>query len=260
LTSTAGGYGGRVAEQAESSAPAGDSLTEVLLSVADPRLRSHVGSLGLDEGARVYVEELRWPHGANCPRCASDRPGWLDVRRKYYCRDCGYQFRVTAGTVFHDSHVSLARWLVAVQMMIRSERGHPATQLWTLIGGSYKTAWFVNHRIRAAMSRSLLDLGMPLALAHTLPPVRDAGEPTEPGAAGEAGHGWALVRRLVAGRYHCPSSEHLGAYWDEARWRAAHADDADVFRETVRALLEAEPLQYRELTDHTRLPNLPAAP
>lgn len=229
------------------------ALAGLVRGVPDERLAALVEAHGVDEGARTYVEELRWPEGPRCLRCSSERTGWLEGRRKHYCRDCGYQFRVTVGTVFHDSHVSLPRWLVAVQLMIDSERGHPATKLWAAIGGSYKTAWFVNHRIRAATSRTLLDLGMPVAFAAS------AGQP-EVGvdtsglwkSGGEAVRRWRLLRKLVAGIYHCPSPEHLTAYWNEARWRAANSDNADVFRETVRALLEAGPLPYSELTGHGR--------
>lgn len=229
------------------------TLAELVRATPDARLAALVDGHGVEEGARIYLEELRWPEGPRCLRCASERTGWLEVRRKHYCRVCGYQFRVTVGTVFHDSHVSLPRWLVAVQLMIDSERGHPATKLWAAIGGSYKTAWFVNHRIRAAMSETLLDLGMPVAFASA------TGQPSAPADAyglwksgGEAVRRWRLLRKLVAGIYHCPSPEHLGAYWNEARWRAANVDNADVFRETVRALLETGPLPYRQLTDRGR--------
>ncbi len=227
----------------------------LLASVSDARARELVALHGPNEGARTYLEELRWPQGVSCPRCNSGRTGWLEAREKHYCRDCSYQFRVTAGTLFHDSHVSLARWLVAIQCLLDADRGFPATQLRHVIGGNYKTAWFVGHRIRAAMSRSLLDLGMPLALAeaiHASDPVPEGTTESRAVLEGPAGEGWARVKRLVAGAYHRPSAAHLAAYWNEARWRATHLDNADVFRETVLALLEAEPLPYRELTGHAR--------
>ena len=225
---------------------------EVLRGAPDTRLRELVGALGPERAALAYLEELRWPHGVSCPRCASEQTGWLERREKHYCRACRYQFRVSAGTVFHDSHVSPARWLAAVRLMLEAERGFPANRLREAIGGSYKTAWFVGHRIRAAMSRSLLDPGTPLALAHDLGERAGDAAPTASVSAGLALERWVLVRRLVAGAYHRPSLEHLSAYWNESRWRAAHLDDAHVFRETARALLAAEPLPYRELVDHTR--------
>jgi transposase-like protein len=236
-------------EPAEVSA----ALEEFVRASPDERLAELVEARGVEEGARAYVEEVRWPGGPRCLRCSSERTGWLDVRRKHYCRDCGYQFRVTVGTVFHDSHVSLPRWLVAIQLMIESERGHPATKLWAAIGGSYKTAWFVNHRIRAAMSETLIDLGIPVAFAA------DAEQPDQWAdssglwkTGGEVVKRWRVLRKLVAGTYHCPSPEHLTAYWNEARWRAANADNSDAFRETVHALLDTRPLPYRELTARGR--------
>jgi transposase-like protein len=222
-------------------------------SAPDPRLEELVSALGIEEGSRSYVSELRWPNGVTCPRCGSERTGLLEVRRKHYCQGCKYQFRVSAGTIFHDSHVSLARWLVAVQLMLESERGFPATQLQEVIGGSYKTAWFVGHRIRAAMSRSFLDLGMPLALARAIAEAEqlETSEPLlQPG--GSAADGWRLVKRLVAGAYHRPSPEYLTAYWNESRWRAASIDSETAFRETIRALLETQPLTYDELISHSR--------
>ncbi len=131
----------------------------------DPRLRGLIATLGLEEGARAYVEELRWPDGVRCPRCDSDRVGWIQTREKHECRSCRYQFRFSSGTIFHDSHLSLSRWLLAVQLILESEAGFPANQLHAIIGGSYKTSWFVGHRIRAAMSGSLVELGMPKALS-----------------------------------------------------------------------------------------------
>lgn len=194
----------------------------MLRSVPDARLRRLVGALGPDDGARAYLEGLRWPGGVACPRCDSGRAGWLEERAKHYCRDCGYQFRVTAGTAFHDSHVSLTRWLVAIHLIVDSEQGFPAHKLWRTLGGSYKTAWFLGHRIRSAMSQSLHDVGLPSG------------------------------RRLVGGAYRRTGAGHLAAYRNEARWRAAHLDNEHVFRETVVALLEAHPIQYHRLIDHAQ--------
>jgi hypothetical protein len=99
------------------------------------------------------------------------------------------------------------------------------------------------------MSLSLLDRSLPVALA------RDAGQPavdadgeSQPGRADDhGGSGWLLLRQLIAGDYHRPSIEHLAAYWNESRWRAAHPRRQDAFRETVKALLLAEPLPYVRL-------------
>jgi transposase-like protein len=220
-----------------------------LLAGVDPRLNRLVTGHGLEDGARAYLEELRWPDGVECPRCASQRVGFLEARKKYYCRDCFYQFRVTVGTVLHNSHVSLTDWLVAVRLILEAERGFPATRLQARLGLTYKTAWFVGHRIRAAMSRSLIDRSLPVALAHDAASAAAGadGDPARDRGHDEAAAGWLLLRQLIAGDYHRPSLEHLTAYWNESRWRAAHRNGEDAFRETVKALLVAEPLPYDQL-------------
>ena len=129
------------------------TLPEPALPAADPRLRELIEILGVEGGARAYLEELRWPDGVACVRCSSTRVGYLETREKHQCRGCGYQFRVTAGTVLHDSHAQPIKWLLAVQLMLESEDGFPANQLRSLIGGSYKTSWFVEHRIRLSACR-----------------------------------------------------------------------------------------------------------
>jgi transposase-like protein len=219
----------------------------------DPRLERLIAALGVEEGSRAYVEELRWPDGVWCPRCGSDETRWLVTREKHHCRACAYQFRVTAGTVLHDSHVSIARWLVAVQLIVESEHGFPANQLQAVIGGNYRTAWFVGHRIRAAMTHALPDLTMPLAYVVET----EAGIPSsiESGleSVGSA-TGWASVpRRLIAGAYHRPSPKYMTAYRDETRWRTANVGDSNAFRKTVGALLATEPLPYRELVHRSSL-------
>jgi len=189
--------------------------------LTDPRLEELVARLGVVPGARAYLEELRWPDGVTCVRCGSTRVTFLEARGKHACRDCRYQFRVTAGTVLHDSHVPAHKWLVAVALMLESAEGFPANQLYARIGGSYKTSWFVEHRVRAAMAQAL-------------------GADSEWSPAGAA--------------YHRPSLEHLEAYRAETRWRADHIGAEDAYRSTVLALLEAAPVSYRRLTRRVARP------
>lgn len=220
----------------------------------DRRYARLVALLGPSEGARVYLEELRWPDGVACPRCSSDAVGWIATRSKYGCRGCKYQFRVTAGTVLHDSHVSMEKWLEAVAAIVGSEDGFPANRLKDVLGGGYKTAWFVGHRIRAAMTHPA-SVGAPVALAADHAAV-GLGGAAEAAAAGEARHvaaaKWAYARAQIAGAYHRPSTKHLEAYWNEAQWRATHVANPDAFRDTVRALLDTGPLPYDELVDGGR--------
>lgn len=106
--------------------------------------------------AREYLEALRWPNGAVCPHCGSlgkhlalkgakYRPGL------YKCADCYEQFTVTVGTVFERSKIALNVWLQAVHLMCASKKGVSAKQLERMLGVTYKTAWFMAHRIREAM-------------------------------------------------------------------------------------------------------------
>ena len=85
------------------------------------------------------------------PLRRDDRLLWLDSRSKWHCYSCRYQFSVTAGTLFHSSHLPVWKWFVSVHLMLESPEGISANELRRMIGGSYKTAWFAAHRIRAAM-------------------------------------------------------------------------------------------------------------
>lgn len=109
-----------------------------------------------DAKARKYLEALRWPDGPVCPHCGSvtspyrlegkaHRPGLLK------CRDCHQQFSVTVGTVFERSKIPLSKWLLAAYLMTSSKKGISSHQLHRTLGVTYKTAWFLSHRIREAM-------------------------------------------------------------------------------------------------------------
>jgi len=104
-----------------------------------------------DNKCREYLEELAWPHGVRCPRCMSDKISHIEKRNQYDCDSCRYQFSVTAGTIFHDSHLPLWKWFAAVYLMCESKKGMSANQLKRTLRVAYKTAWFLCHRIRAAM-------------------------------------------------------------------------------------------------------------
>ncbi|MCH8801749.1 MAG: IS1595 family transposase [Chloroflexi bacterium] len=104
-----------------------------------------------DEKCREVLEELRWPNGIGCPRCGGSRHAHDTVRGVYDCYACGYQFSVLAGTIFHDTKLPLRKWFITVMLMVESKKGMSANQLKRVIGVSYKTAWYLCHRIRAAM-------------------------------------------------------------------------------------------------------------
>ena len=104
-----------------------------------------------DEKCRQVLEELRWPDGPRCPRCDSDKISRIHERSQFDCDSCRYQFSVTAGTIFHDSHLGLPKWFVATYLICESKKGISANQMKRVLGVSYKTAWYLCHRIRAAM-------------------------------------------------------------------------------------------------------------
>ena len=104
-----------------------------------------------NEKCRAYIEALRWPNGAKCPRCQSEKVYNILKRDQFVCDSCKYQFSATAGTIFHDSHLPLWKWFLAAYLMAESKKGMSANQLKRTLAVSYKTAWYLCHRIRKAM-------------------------------------------------------------------------------------------------------------
>lgn len=109
-----------------------------------------------NNAAREYLEALRWPDGTICPHCGSvgnatklkgksTRPG------VYKCKDCRKPFSVTIGTLFERSHIPLSKWLMGFYLMASSKKGMSAHQLHRTLSITYKSAWFMEHRIREAM-------------------------------------------------------------------------------------------------------------
>jgi transposase-like protein len=105
-----------------------------------------------EDSCRARLEELRWPDGVECPRCGSKSVARMEDRHQYQCRSCRYQFSVTAGTIFHDTHLPLWKWFLAVYLIVESKKGISANQLKRTLDISYKTAWYLCHRIRAALN------------------------------------------------------------------------------------------------------------
>jgi transposase-like protein len=104
-----------------------------------------------DDACREVLTKLRWYDGVQCPRCESKLIRNSYTRDQYDCASCGYQFSVTTGTIFKDTHLSLQKWFVAIYLMIESKKGMSANQMKRTLNVSYKTAWYLCHRIRAAM-------------------------------------------------------------------------------------------------------------
>jgi len=112
-----------------------------------------------EEAARQHIEANRWPDGAVCPHCGcNERIYAIEANKKkkirkglYKCGDCDKSFTVTVGTVFERSRVPLNKWLMAIHLMCASKKGISSHQLHRMLGVTYKTAWFMAHRIREAM-------------------------------------------------------------------------------------------------------------
>jgi transposase-like protein len=109
-----------------------------------------------EDKARKFLEASRWPDGPVCPHCGqldtvkplggkSMGPGW------YFCSDCREKFTVRVGTLYERSHIPLHKWLMATHLIVSSKKGMSAKQIERMLGITYKSAWFMCHRIREAM-------------------------------------------------------------------------------------------------------------
>jgi transposase-like protein len=108
-----------------------------------------------EEAARKHLERLLWPVGAICPHCTEvGHASRIEGGRKglWFCNVCRKQFSVTVGTVFERSHVPLNTWLYANHLLMSSKKGISSHQLSRMLGVSYKTAWFMSHRIREGLT------------------------------------------------------------------------------------------------------------
>lgn len=101
-----------------------------------------------------FIRRCRWPDSVACPRCKATTVSTLRNQGKFECSKCCYQFSVTAGTIFHDSRLPLEKWFLAAYLMCESRKGVSANQLKRVLGVSYKTAWFLCHRVRGAMKEA----------------------------------------------------------------------------------------------------------
>ena len=108
-----------------------------------------------ETAAVAHLEASRWPDQVNCPHCGS-----LNVHRMagktqagyFLCNDCRDKFTGRTGTVMERSHIPVHKWLLAIHLMNSSKKGMSAHQLHRMLGVTYKSAWFLAHRIRAAMT------------------------------------------------------------------------------------------------------------
>ena len=280
-----------------------------------------------EEKCREYLKRLRWPDKPTCPRCQATTVATLRTQGKFECSKCCYQFSVTAGTIFHDSHLPLEKWFFATYLMCESRKGISANQLKRVLGVSYKTAWYLCHRIRAAMTqigapplkgtievdetyiggkkrggrpgkaldnttmvlgaiarngevRLKVDRGADMRTLrrfireHTVPGqktiytderpgyLRAVGSDTKHEAVNHSAKEWvrgqvhtntiegvfSLFKRAIIGQYHHVSRKHLDAYLDEFEFRFNRRKRADLFADTIRHLVAAKKMTFRELT------------
>lgn len=124
-------------------------------------LNLDVISMYSEDQTREYLETLRWHNGRVCPHCSSLKSYSLKPRPNsnrpvrngvYKCRDCKKQFTVTVGNIFEGSHIPLNKWIMTTTLITSSKKGMSANQLKRMLSITYKTAWFMAHRIRFDMT------------------------------------------------------------------------------------------------------------
>lgn len=280
-----------------------------------------------EDRCRDFLEVLRWPSGVCCVRCGNVEVSKREKRHQYECHGCRYQFSVTAGTVFHDSHLPLWKWFLAAYLICDSKKGMSANQMHRMLKVSYKTAWYLCHRIREAMKieaseklRGIVEADETLVggrydkrrkragwekpcvvgvikrggevRAEKIPSrgaraisafVRESVEPGSQLVTDEyAGYEkvgkdyehktvthsklqyvdglahtnsienfWSLFKRGVVGQFHKVSEKHLDRYLYEFTYRHNGRDDADLFPQTLRSLVNGKALPFEKLTEKT---------
>jgi len=116
-----------------------------------------------DDECVEYLANLRWPDGVRCVTCGTDKvrqyasPTEKQPNRKIYqCQEptCQQQFTATSGTIFHDTHLPLTKWFLALSIVVDAKKGISAKQLQRHLSVGYKTAWYLAHRIRQAMEET----------------------------------------------------------------------------------------------------------
>lgn len=294
-------------------------------------LLSVVNRYGTDAECRAYLTELRWPDGVSCPKCQSKKISRIVERKQFDCDSCRYQFSVLSGTMFHDTHLALTKWFFATYLLCESKKGMSANQLKRMLRVSYETAWYLCHRIRAAMAAvpPVPKLGGTVEVDETFIGGRQRGSFRKAGfgdsnkevvigirqrggdlrffhaedaksgtlaryirenisedvdvimtddyrpyrkAVGKARHetvnhsakeyvrvgtdihtntiesAFSLLKRGIVGTWHRMSAKHLQAYLDEMCWRFDNRKNPYLFRDTLLKMLEAEHVEYKQLT------------
>ena len=296
-----------------------------------PSLSDLISEFGTEDKCHEYLEHVRWPEGIECPRCGGRTISRIHKRRQFDCDACRYQFSVRVGTVLQDSKLPLWKWFLATYLMVVSKKGISANQLKGMVGVSYKTSWYLCHRIRSAMEFEGAKLSGTVEVDETFVggkkrgkrhgigtgwPGRDktmvvgaierggdvrlriegradrrtlhrfVGDHVDDGASfiytdghraylgvgdgdtihASVDHGneewvrgdvhtnsvegvWSLLKRSIVGSYHQLSVKHLPAYLDEIEFRFNNRKNPYLFRDTIKAIISADQLTYRDLVD-----------
>jgi transposase-like protein len=284
-----------------------------------------------DERCRELLAKLRWPMGVECLRCKSKKVYDLPTQKKFECGECGYQFSVLTQTIFNDTHLPLETWFMAVLLLVEARKGMSANQIKRTLGISYKTAWYLCHRIRKAMASSdkpMLDGTVEMDETYVGGKQRNLSQhwrknrikqvvvgirqrngdlrffhaedaktgtlakyiqenistdvevivtddlPAYKQAVGKSKHqsvnhsakeyvrhengacittntvesAFSLLKRGIMGTWHKISAKHLAAYLEEMTFRFNRRKNPDLFVDTLRHMITADPLTFESLT------------
>lgn len=283
-----------------------------------------------DDRCRELLKRLRWPYGVECLRCKSKNVFEVATQKKFECSGCGYQFSVTTQTIFHDTHLPITTWFLAVLLLVEARKGMSANQVKRTLGIAYKTAWYLCHRIRFSMKEAAKEMmdgkvemdetyvggrrmrqgyknrminkevvigirkrGGDLRFFHaedaragTLEryiqenisedveviftdegtgypfAMRKLGRTEKHKTINHSKHVYAvgdihtntvesafsLLKRGVMGTWHKISAKHLSAYLDEMTFRFNRRKNSDLFVDTLRHMITADPLTFEKLT------------
>lgn len=207
-----------------------------------------------EKAARQHLEQIRWADGVSCPHCggtekcrptkmmskpSKTNPEPKEVQGYYLCGDCRKRFTVRTGTVYERSHIPLHKWVLATHLMAASKKGMSAHQLHRMLGVTYKSAWFMAHRIREAMNDT------------NLPPMGGNGKSVQ---ADETYFGKKAVvqKRTKRGKPSHSSQLSVVSLVSEGKARTFHVDraDADTVRDILKKNVHSESTLY---TDESRL-------
>src|SRR5438552_8414661 len=103
------------------------------------------------------VAKMRWPNGPECPACGHKEHYYLKTQRRWKCKECYKQFSVKLGTIFEDSALGLDKWLAALWMLVNCKNGISSYEISRDLGITQKSAWFMMHRIRLAMTQGTFE-------------------------------------------------------------------------------------------------------